>query len=382
MKPIFHAFIGPGGVNDAPASPEEIAMTHPGHSPFFPTLAAGLAAGIAAGLTAGCAGDMQVHTSDKAAPVLVRPSASLGLVGNPGDAITATTPGTLLMGGGPDVDAAMQWMIEKSGGGDFVVIRATGTNAYNEYIYGLGAVDSVETLLIDSRTVANDPAVEARLRAAEAVFIAGGDQFNYVSFWKGTRVNDALSYLIHEKGVPVGGTSAGCAIQGEVYFSAANGTITSRDALRNPYDTRVSLGRSDFLSVPYLEDTITDTHYDNPDRRGRHVTFLARMVRDWQLDAKGIGVDEETAVAIEPDGTARVFGFGQAFFLRQNGQAPETCAPRTALDWYRGRRAVEVYKVAGSASGAGFFDLATWSQGSGGSWQFYYVDRGQLGVSF
>jgi hypothetical protein len=35
------------------------------------------------------------------------------------------------MGGGTDVDAAFQWMCQRSGGGDFLVIRATGTDAYN-----------------------------------------------------------------------------------------------------------------------------------------------------------------------------------------------------------------------------------------------------------
>ena len=64
---------------------------------------------------------------------------SLGRVGSPADVNTAVSAGTVLMGGGADVDAAFTWMIDKSGGGDFVVIRATGTDAYNSYIYGLGS---------------------------------------------------------------------------------------------------------------------------------------------------------------------------------------------------------------------------------------------------
>lgn len=60
------------------------------------------------------------------------------VVGNAGDVTTATTAGLLLMGGGPDVDEAFEWMSKKSGGGDFVVIRASGTDAYNPYIYAMG----------------------------------------------------------------------------------------------------------------------------------------------------------------------------------------------------------------------------------------------------
>ena len=76
---------------------------------------------------------------------------SLGRVGNVNDITTTCTAGTVLMGGGTDVDAAFTWMINKSGGGDFVIIRATGTSAYNSYIYSLGTANSVETFLINSK---------------------------------------------------------------------------------------------------------------------------------------------------------------------------------------------------------------------------------------
>ncbi len=309
---------------------------------------------------------------------------SLGLVGDAADVSRTTTGGTVLMGGGTDVDAAMQWMVSKSGGGDFLVLRATGTDAYNGYIYGLGGVNSVETLLLNSRALANDPQVEAKIRGAEAVFIAGGDQANYVNFWKDTKVEDALNYLRNTKQVPIGGTSAGCAIQGLTYFAALNGTITSAEALRNPYNSKLTLGTNDFLINPYLSNTVTDTHFNNPDRRGRLLTFLARLSKDQGVVSRGIGVDEQTAVCIEPNGTARVFGSGTAFFLQQNGSAasPETCTSGSSLDWYRNRQAVQVYKITGTSTGTGTYNLSSWSGGTGGSAQFYYVSRGTLGVSY
>jgi hypothetical protein len=70
-------------------------------------------------------------------------------VGNANNINTSTTPGTVLMGGGTDVDAAFQWMCQKSGNGDFLVIRATGTDAYNPYIQQLCPNEnSVATLII------------------------------------------------------------------------------------------------------------------------------------------------------------------------------------------------------------------------------------------
>ncbi|MDW3212030.1 MAG: cyanophycinase [Reichenbachiella sp.] len=308
-------------------------------------------------------------------------AASIGLVGDAGDVSRQTEPGTVLMGGGADVDEAIEWMIDRSGGGDFVVLRASGGDGYNDYIYGLGNVNSVETLLIDSRSLANNSGVETAIRNAEAVFIAGGDQYDYVSFWKDTKVESALNYLINTKEVPVGGTSAGCAIQGEAYFDAANGTVYSNEALRNPYNSYMSLQEGNFLDVPYLESVITDTHYDNPDRRGRHITFMARMNKDWGMNAKGIGVDEATAVCIDENGRGYVFGDGTAFFLNQNGQGPERCQNRKSLDWYRNRQAIRAHLIQGNSQGNRYFNLASWSPGSGESSQYYYVDRGRLKTS-
>ena len=332
---------------------------------------------------AACQSQPAVSPSTAPLPVLTDATGSLGVVGDAADVSRSTVGGTVLMGGGTDVDAAIKWMITKSGGGDFLILRATGTDAYNAYVYGLGGANSCETLLINSRSLANDPQVEAKIRAAEAVFIAGGDQANYVNFWKDTRVEDALNYLRNTKQCPIGGTSAGNAIQGRYYYGALNATITSAAALANPYDPNITLGRNDFLDNPFLGNTITDDHFNNPDRRGRLVTFLARMSKDDGIAPRGVGIDEATAVCIEPSGLGKIFGTGTAFFLQQNGGSnpPERCVSGSSLDWYRGRQAVQVYKAVGTATGTNTFNFSTWS-GSGGSVQYYYVDRGTLGVSY
>src|ERR1044072_419369 len=123
-------------------------------------------------------------------------------VGNPNDIATSTTPGTVLMGGGTDVDAAFQWMCQRSGNGDFLVIRATGTDAYNPYIQQLCPNEnSVATLIIPNATAANDPVVASTIQQAEALWIAGGDQSNYINFWQGTAVQNSLNMLIAQ-GVP------------------------------------------------------------------------------------------------------------------------------------------------------------------------------------
>jgi cyanophycinase len=277
-------------------------------------------------------------------------------VGNTGDVTKATTAGLMLMGGGTDVDSAFQWMIGKAGGGDFVVIRASGTDSYYPYINGLGTLDSVETLIIKTRTAASNSFVVNKIRSAEAVFIAGGDQADYVDFWKGTPVEDAI-HAVAARNAPIGGTSAGLAIMGEFSFAAQNGSVYSNEALSDPYNRYMTLDR-DFLTLPNMDNIITDSHFVTRDRMGRLVGFLARIVQDgWSPEAKGIGIDERTAIVVEPNGAAAVRGSGAVYFLRTPGR-PEVCASRTALTY----RNVSVYRAAGAAT----FNLATWS-GSGGT---------------
>ena len=97
-----------------------------------------------------------------------------------------------MAGGGKDVDDAFRWLIKKSGGGDVVVLRTSGSDGYNQYIRGLGAVDSVESIVTKGRADASDSRLVDKVRKAEAIFIAGGDQWNYVRFWKGTPLETAI----------------------------------------------------------------------------------------------------------------------------------------------------------------------------------------------
>jgi cyanophycinase len=281
------------------------------------------------------------------------------LTGNPADVSPATTSGLMLMGGGPDVDAAFEWLIEKSGGGDIVVIRASGSDGYNDYIFSdLGGVDSVETFVINTPQAASAPFVVNTIQKAEALFIAGGDQWDYLTRWQGSPLEDAIHSLV-ARNVPIGGTSAGLAILGEFVFSAENGTVYSDEALNDPYNQYMTFAR-DFLAMPYMSGVITDSHFVTRDRMGRLVGFLARLVEDgWTAVAKGIGVDEETAVLVEADGSATLVGSGAAYFLRTPG-SPEVCQPRTDLTFNN----VTVYRLSAGQT----FNLQTWSGSGGGGY--------------
>ncbi len=115
---------------------------------------------------------------------------------SPNDVQTKTRPGFALMGGGADLDEAFKYMCERSGGGNFLVLRARGDDDYNPYIQGLCKLNSVGTLILTNREAANDPFVADTIRHAEAIFIAGGDQAHYINWWMDTPVQQALNDAI------------------------------------------------------------------------------------------------------------------------------------------------------------------------------------------
>ena len=216
-------------------------------------------------------------------------------VGNSRDAQVKTRGGFALIGGGKDLDAAFQWMCQRSGEGDFLILRATGTDAYNPYVDQICRVNSVATLVIPNRPAANDPAVAKKIAAASAIFFSGGDQANYINFWQGTPVQASVNGAI-ARGVPVQGTSAGLAIQGQFIYSAQNDApdgpdLTSEVSLDDPYNRQVVIAAG-FLKNPALRDVITDTHFVTRDRMGRLLTFMARILTDGKAHTiHAIGID-------------------------------------------------------------------------------------------
>jgi cyanophycinase-like exopeptidase len=243
-------------------------------------------------------------------------------------------------------------------GVDVVIIAASGKDDYSQYIYDMGkkigGVDSVEMFVLGTRKAGSDPFFLQKLREADAIYFDGGNQWLYYSYLVGTPASAAINTAAQTR--PEGGISAGLAIQGQYAYTAQNGTITSQQALANPYHTHITLV-ADFPRMPRLDNVITDSHFAVRDRMGRHVTFLARIVSDgWTAQARGIAVDRDDTVLVDESGHAILFGAGAAYFTSTPGK-PQVCARNKPLTY----KDVSVYKltavgrsilIRGPASGA------------------------------
>ncbi|MGH9734432.1 MAG: cyanophycinase, partial [Candidatus Acidiferrales bacterium] len=267
----------------------------------------------------------------------------------------------VLSGGAGDVDEGMRELCSHANGGEVVVLRASGTDAYNPYFHQLCPNSPVTTLLITSAEGAAEPAAVTHVRQANAIFIAGGDQSNYVKFWPGPLLREINADVA--RGVPIGGISAGLAVLGQFVYSARHDTITSPEALANPFDVKLTLDRN-FIRIPILRGIVTDSHFSERKRMGRTVAFLARIMHDgWAKPARAIGVDQATAVLVDADGKAIVVGKGSAYFLELAHQ-PERCVAGQALTV----TGIKGYKIQGApiTTPAAGFNIKRWA-GHGGT---------------
>lgn len=283
--------------------------------------------------------------------------------GNAADSVAQARGGFALMGGGGKQDAAFRFLCERANGGDFLILRANTEDEYaqqvNKEIKAMCPLNSAATIVFSEREDSDDPKLIEIIEHAESIFIAGGDQSNYLRYWQDTPVQDALNRHI-SAGKPLGGSSAGLAVLGEFSFASIIDTIHSPEALADPYGNKVTISR-DFLRIPVLAGTITDTHFVKRDRMGRLLVFLARLLQDgWATHARAIAVEENAAVLLEPDGQAKIIGEGPAYFMEVK-TPPAVCQRKTELKL----SGVAVHR----APSGTMFNLKDWTATGGDDYQ-------------
>ncbi|MBC7834245.1 MAG: cyanophycinase [Phycisphaerales bacterium] len=164
---------------------------------------------------------------------------------------------------------------------------------------------------------ADTDATYATIAGADIIWMRGGDQSRYVKFWKGTKTEGAIREVFKKGGV-VGGTSAGCAVLGQVIYDALGGSAYSTDVLADGRSPKITM-TTGFLGL--TPGVIFDTHFTERTR----ITRLAVMLGQCQLDRRpiflGVGVDTRTAVCISPDGMAEVRGQGAATVVFLTGES-------------------------------------------------------------
>lgn len=158
----------------------------------------------------------------------------------------------------------------------------------------LGAGQCV-ALPVGSREDANDPKAADRILTADGIFITGSDQKRLLAVVGGTAVDQALQQAFHRLGKCIAGTSAGASAlsQHMMQDSAASSDTGSLAA-----------------GLGLLQRVVIDQHFSERQRLGRLLQVVAQ-----NPTLIGVGIDEDTALVIEPSGAVEAVGEGAVTFI-------------------------------------------------------------------
>lgn len=225
-----------------------------------------------------------------AAPVASRPRGSL-----------------VIIGGGDRAEAVMRRFVglaRAHGTGRIVVFTmASGVPEESgpELIAELRAAGAAGELVRYhlTREDALRPGAEKILDGAGGVFFSGGDQSRVTEALLDTPVHAALLKL-YEAGGTIGGTSAGAAIMSEVMIT---GDEKRKPAEGQEWQTIEAGNVVAIRGLGFVRNAIVDQHFVVRRRHNRLISLVLE-----RRDLIGLGIDEDTAVVVRPDGTWEVVG--------------------------------------------------------------------------
>lgn len=168
---------------------------------------------------------------------------------------------------------------------------------YKALFLELGAAAG-EVLYVGSREDANRDDWVALIEESTGIFMTGGNQVRVASLLGGTQVAATLARRSAE-GAPIAGTSAGASVMSTVMVAGGRSGTTPRRSLAH-----MSPG------LGLIDSVIIDQHFRERDRIGRLVTMVS-----YNPSLLGLGIDEDTAALIMPDGSLEVVGRGSVLVV-------------------------------------------------------------------
>jgi len=204
----------------------------------------------------------------------------------------------VLVGGGEKPAAAMRKFVELAGGPNapIVVIPTASEEAdtpeyYRTLFRDEYGCSNVAVLDIKTREDAMRGDLAELAGRARGIFFGGGDQSRITRALLDTPVLAAIAAAF-ESGAAVGGTSAGTACQSALMITG-EGDFTAITA------DNVELARG----LGFFRGVIVDQHFVARQRANRLISVILE-----HPDLLGVGIDEDTAAWVRPDGTLQVLG--------------------------------------------------------------------------
>ncbi len=221
----------------------------------------------------------------------------------------------LIVGGGNEKETTNSWSTPAykwAAEGKRVAIISTSGSGYPDYFKNWCNAKDAKDFIVANSTTANQPALYDSLTTYQVIFFAGGDQWDYYSQYKNTKLEEAVN-AVYISGGTIGGTSAGMHILSETLFTAENGTVYPDECIIDPKNKYVKLANDLFNFFP---DLIFDTHMAERGRMPRLVSFVANKALTDNTKIIGFGLDDMTCMTIDEFSVGTVYGTGVATIVK------------------------------------------------------------------
>ena len=215
----------------------------------------------------------------------------------------------LIVGGGPQPDALVQRFVDLAGGAGkarivvFAMASEDGLAGGEEKAEDLRKLGAHAINVYITHEQANQDSIVHLLDDATGIWFGGGDQARLTRALGGTKVEAA----IHERyraGAVVGGTSAGAAVMSTPMITGDE--RHPGGARPDTTDAFKTIARDNIITTEgfgLIQGAIIDQHFL---RRKRHNRLVSAVLEHPKLI--GVGIDESTALLVQPDGTWHVLG--------------------------------------------------------------------------
>ena len=228
----------------------------------------------------------------------------------------------LIVGGGPQPDALVRRFVDLAGGAGkarivvFAMASEDGLQGGEEKAEDLRKLGAHAVNAYITREQANQDSVVHLLDDATGIWFGGGDQVLLTRALAGTKVESAI-LARYRDGAVVGGTSAGAAVMstpmitGEERHPGGERPDTT-DAFKTI--ARDNIITSDGFGL--IQGAIIDQHFL---RRKRHNRLVSIVLEHPEL--LGVGIDESTALLVQPSGQWSVLGASAVVVYDARGAA-------------------------------------------------------------
>jgi cyanophycinase len=215
--------------------------------------------------------------------------------------------GTLFAVGGAedrhDTKIILSHLAERIGSGKLVISTLAseyGDEVWEVYrkLFNSMGVKQIKRMGVNHRDeTSKDPRLDI-LADAKAVFFTGGDQLKITTRLGGTELAELIEEIYRRGGI-IGGTSAGATALGEMMLVGSPG-----EGINKIGDVHMTPG------LGLAKNMIIDQHFSE---RGRIRRLLGAVAQNPRM--LGIGIDEDTAVVIESDGSFLTIGSGAVYIV-------------------------------------------------------------------